>query len=1297
MLELFNVPWAQLTQKMPEIAEAGYDSLWVPPPAKGSSVFSVGYDLFDPFDLGGLNQNGTVATRWGTQAELIQMVATAHRFGIRVYFDNVMNHRAFTVPGYNANTPTNYYPGMIPQDFHIQTVGQYYQNWPGVQDYSNQWDVQNESLSGLIDIANEPGSLNLNFGTTLGSTTQKPVFIRQPAHPEYYMNPALPSIGGPWHPFDGANGVPVAEDVNAYLIRAAIWTLATTKGDGFRLDAVKHTPSGFFGSDAASPMVDESTFSGYTGAIQAMYDYIHGYGNNVTGNGYVETDGNRNSLFDTEAPRNDAMLFGEHLGSPPSFSEYLNRGMRLLNAPLQSWMNGALGGGSSLSGMDGRDFSVNGGFSQVQAVDFAQSQDQSSCCATHRDLQNAYYFMHEGLPEIYSDGYNQSTAPAGQFPFPNVAGANYLGEFGDNQMPEIATLHHQLARGGSRGRWSDQNVVAFERYDYRDVAPPAQYGTAYTNADATVVLFAMNDNYGFPGDIFFDDGVTRTSDGYYTPGTVSNTRGCGLGVQFPPGSVLSQLASTTPGASRAFPKLLVHYATTDRQAAINSANDPNPVNRLVYVNTAPPPGGGAIEFMIPSGGWVMYGYQWPEASRAGQHDAIQLMQGGVEAPRITVYRQDGRNGDTSFNPVYPFRMRGSIDPYGNVIGGSNVSNRTYAIDIPVLTNGNFDILIRSDASASNALVKLDGGIDLNSQMGLGPQAGSDLRDNRPGYASDVFLGYEASTLLLRDGPEKFASRDIQSNNVVSLGAETYYYTVGANAPTQVPGSGYGASITNQAASWVLHDPTNSVTSLGSGVPATQRSPLNPAAGAAADVWIKVGYQFQINTCYLYYTTDGSNPEGSFGTGKGTTQVVQGTWVNHDSAQSTVDWWKATIPAQSAGVQVRYKVALLKGGAATGGNNIQPISDADGSKLYGLTVCAITNFNPATAKVWPHNDLSPVNVSTGLQSGFHILRARVFLPRAGKSGAFNTFVQTFYYDSGLPGGVIANPATDGTTLTNTSYTVVVRADSTVTGVDYNIQDSYGSGLSNGVPVYTAAASVTPNASLSAQYPSYPQEYQFSYPVVPTNGTATITVRLKNSVSGLYTNRVTTLTRTVQTQGAAQVLYIGSPATDGQVLAIDSSTVYLVQTCFTPSLTSSDTSLFTITINGVPQPQSQYFLRAPGSFPGCPGYRQLLYNWTGAVPGTNIIQVTFTSGNITLSDTRYIIVPPPLAITGYPTSDNQLIAWDSTPGLNYIVLSTTNLAQPFVQISPTVPATGLSTFYYDTTPAAPQKFYEVQVAP
>ena len=271
-------------------------------------------------------------------------------------------------------------------------------------------------------------------------------------------------------------------------------------------------------------------------------------------------------------------------------------------------------------------------------------------------------------------------------------------------------------------------------------------------------------------------------------------------------------------------------------------------------------------------------------------------QGGVEVPHITVNRRDGANGDTGYNPIFPFKMRGSVDPLGQLIGGVHVSNLTYAIDVPIVTNANFDILVRSDASCVNTLVKLDGGMDLNSQMGYGPLTNVtgiaptnflDLRDNKPGYATDVFLGYEQTAFQFRNGPEKFAARLISSNNVVSLGAETYYYTVGGGSNV-VAGSGNGAGITNQTANWVYHDPTATNTAVAPSNSVTQRMPVSPAAGQAITIYVKAGYQFQINTCFIYYTTDGSNPEGAYGTGKGTTQVVQAHFANHDSAQSNID-------------------------------------------------------------------------------------------------------------------------------------------------------------------------------------------------------------------------------------------------------------------------------------------------------------------------------------------------------------------------------------------------------------------------
>src|SRR5439155_1494331 len=113
--------------------------------------------------------------------------------------------------------------------------------------------------------------------------------------------------------------------------------------------------------------------------------------------------------------------------------------------------------------------------------------------------------------------------------------------------------------------------------------------------------------------------------------------------------------------------------------------------------------------------------------------------------------------------------------------------------------------IRCDASAANILAKMDGGLDLNSQMGLGTLTGIDKRDNRPGSATDVFLGYEQTALQFRNGPEKFAARNIARDNVTSLGAETYYYTVGGTN-TAINGSGNAANINTATANWVYHDP-----------------------------------------------------------------------------------------------------------------------------------------------------------------------------------------------------------------------------------------------------------------------------------------------------------------------------------------------------------------------------------------------------------------------------------------------------------------------------------------------------------
>jgi len=112
--------------------------------------------------------------------------------------------------------------------------------------------------------------------------------------------------------------------------------------------------------------------------------------------------------------------------------------------------------------------------------------------------------------------------------------------------------------------------------------------------------------------------------------------------------------------------------------------------------------------------------------------------------------------------------------------------------------------------------------------------------------------------------------------------------------------------------------------------------------------------------------------------------------------------------------------------------------------------------------------------------------------------------------------------------------------------------------------------------------------------------------------------------------------------------------------------------------------------------CSGMKALYYNWASPPIGSNLIQVIYTNAIPPVSDTRTVIVAPPLTISGLGGENNQLVLWNSAPGVNYEVLSTTNLTQPFQPISGIIPSQGTTTTFYDnSTNYVPQKFYEVQM--
>jgi len=584
ILQFFNNTWNEITEKIPELAEVGYGALWLPPPQKASGGLSVGYDLWDPFDLGSKDQRSSVKTRYGTEAELLRLIETAHRHGMRVYFDNIMNHRAFDIPGYNENTPVDIYPGMLPEDFHLRTTEDgFFRKWDNTVNWGSTWEVQYQNLSDLIDIAHE--TPNGNFGPNLGDSHPKISFLRHPANPEYYdWHPTLGHVG-----FYSTNITTntlasdyYKEDVGGYLCRSVRWLVDRTKVDGLRLDAVKHVPAWFFG-DQDSVNKDASE-AGYCGQAQWMFDRCRGF---------QDTNNLRDTVFDTEKSwgRDDLMMFGEHMGEPPPYNEYWAAGMRLLDARTHQTLNDRLCNAGGLYGLDTADYISGFQMGASLGVYYAKSHDDNVAYNEH--LHNAINLTRAGLPDIYTDG-NRHAETLGQSggAFPRHANTQYLGQWGDNRIPNLVYIHNQFARGYQRSVWADGDVLAYERIDKR-VNP------AMSDAAGCTMLVMINDNTSagasrdVRGNISFPHSGGTTNDAY-----LYNYSSYGGGFY--------TYASALDGV------------------------------------------------IIPASGYFVFSYRSPEESslwQGGGGKPITIYEGnGQPAGWVSYVRRDGPDGDPGFNP-----------------------------------------------------------------------------------------------------------------------------------------------------------------------------------------------------------------------------------------------------------------------------------------------------------------------------------------------------------------------------------------------------------------------------------------------------------------------------------------------------------------------------------------------------------------------------------------------------------------------------------------------------------------------
>lgn len=1033
ILQYFNTSWNEIATRMPELAEAGYTALWLPPPFVAGETNSVGYDTVNRFDYG-----TSIATLYGTADDLLNVVNTAHRFGLRVYFSNVMNQNGGSLPDTPPGTLCNTQPGFVPEDFHLivnSTNPPSYSTLPaGNENYNDEWQDLYLNQFG-IDIAQE--SPNGSFGAAERDTYPKFVGVRQPTSSQFYPDTnlvvATDANGNKFSPFDG-NGQPVPEDVNGMLIRAVRWFIDQSKCDGIQLDDVKGVPGYFFGDQGYTGDNKDISTAGYCGAIQAQFNITHGF------NSWSNL---RASLFNDQLPRSNAMIWGEDLGQPTNCTitcqqNYVDAGMRVDDNEFYSEMFQAVCGGcgGGLWGLDQTGAYSFDGWETGLIHDGTQDYNFSSIY--DRTSANALLFTRAGLPSLYTDGYNESTANP---PFPDIGDNAFLGEFPSNNpapyLPNLGYINQLFSRGNQNPKWSDQTYCAYERLDFRE-------NSGMSTSSAAVLLFMIAQN-----------GSGGQSRSYAT--------------SFPTGA------------------RLINYSTYNNAFGFgaNVGSDGilrNDQNQLI---TAPAGGYWAFSWSVPG---------MPAVWNDGIYDPVQpitILQNGQPAGTMTYYRQDGVNGDPNFNP------------YGvtNAVAGSY----QYPWTVPCVTSpSNLTFIARADGSCANILMKLDGGMDLNSQMGLGPQSG-ELRDQPPGVADDVFLGYEQMGFIQRVS-EMFAARDVSRNIIGSPGCETYQATIGTAGFTVNNGSGTNSSV--GCVTWVYHDPA------ASNQLATATLQFNPppqgAAGQPITVWVKIGYTNQPQHAVLYYTTDGvTYPDGSAGLGKGTTQVATMTFATNgtpDGAGTPV-WWNTTLPAMPSGTVLRYKIGVYR----TDAGPWFPLHTADVAiKQRQETIFQITNFNAAAAFFYPHNDYGVTQ--TGLDEGFHVLRTKTFLQRSGQASIYNLNTQTFYYDTRTPRGQILSPAS-GATITGSTYSVIVRADRTTSAVWYRITDGNGTGQ------WAQATATWP--STVGLNTTYPLEWRFNYPSIPTNGMAQIQARLLRLTSSTNMNltdvagHFTTLSTTVNT--------------------------------------------------------------------------------------------------------------------------------------------------------------------------------------
>jgi alpha-amylase len=191
--------YTYLAKLAPRLREMGFDGIWVPSPCKAKGgTFSMGYDLYDHYDLGDKHQKGTTPTQFGDKDAFLRLVAVAHANGLDVYPEIVLNH----VAGGQLDTDaagSDQWKKFRYVAFSGKETGRWAKDW---------W----------------------NFHPNPDHKSSEGNWCEEMFGPDCCYLDAIHGGGG--------NGLYMRDQARAWFV----WFRKQTGADGFRFDAVKHFP-----------------------------------------------------------------------------------------------------------------------------------------------------------------------------------------------------------------------------------------------------------------------------------------------------------------------------------------------------------------------------------------------------------------------------------------------------------------------------------------------------------------------------------------------------------------------------------------------------------------------------------------------------------------------------------------------------------------------------------------------------------------------------------------------------------------------------------------------------------------------------------------------------------------------------------------------------------------------------------------------------------------------------------------------------------------------------------------------